>query len=222
MVDQKTPGRLDDDQLRVARAHPGPVLVTGGPGTGKTAALIGRVAALLNGGISGRNIFFLTTSPWRGADMSRELPGRLAPLAPRLPAERLRTVRAGTLEDLSADWLCTHGAVVLGIPTDFRVWNPRRAVRAAINLAAPEARQIRLSDREVRSILRFHWLQRSRTGASQAPGAPVLWQEVWNLYQEEKPGGMPLPGMTSYPWPCSRWSKNPAVLSIGWSTISKT
>ena len=185
MVNRESLGSLNFHQLRVARAHPGPVLVTGGPGTGKTAALIGRVAALLNSGISGENIFFLTTSPWRGADMRRELPGRLEPLAPTLPAERLATVPACTLEDFSASWLRAHGAAVLGNPTDFRVWNPRRAVRAAINLAGPEGHRVGLSDREVRGILRFHWLQQSRPLVSNA-GAPAPWQEVLDLYQEEK------------------------------------
>ena len=186
MVNQRTPGSLDGDQLEVARARPGPVLVTGGPGTGKTAALIGRVAALMNSGISGESIFFMSTSPWRVADLRRELPGRLEPLAPRLPAERLRTVQACTLEDFSASWLRAHGAAVLGIPTDFRVWDPRQALRVAINLAGPEGHRVGLSDREVRSILRFHWAQQSGLLVSQAAGAPAPWQEVLNFYQEEK------------------------------------
>ena len=186
MVNLRTPGGLDGDQLEVARPRPGPVLVTGGPGTGKTAALIGRVAALLNSGLSGENIFFMSTSPWRVADMRRELPGRLEPLAPRLPAERLRRVQACTLEDFSASWLSAHGAAVLGIPTDFRVWDPRQALRVAINLAGPEGHRVGLSDREVRGILRFHWAQQSGLLVSQAAGAPAPWQEVLNLYQEEK------------------------------------
>ena len=186
MVAQSTIRRFDDGQRQVATARHGPVLVTGGPGTGKTVALIGRIAGLLNVGISGRSIFFLTTSDRRAADMRRELPEHLGPLCPNVPAENMIGVQAASLEDFSASWLCRHGAEILGIPPDFNVWSHRQAVQVAAGLARADGRLRGISDREVRGILRWHWFHRSRLEANRDSSIPPLWQEILALYGEEK------------------------------------
>ena len=178
--------RFDDGQRQVATAGPGPILVTGGPGTGKTVALIGRVAGLLNAGISPRNLLFMTTGARRAAHMRRMLPEHLGPLCPDVPAENISGVQAAALEDFSTYWLRRHGAESLGIPGDFDVWSHRRTVQVAVGLVRADRRLSEIPDREVRGILRWRWLRLARLLPDGGDGVPSPWREILALYEEEK------------------------------------
>lgn len=53
---------LDEYQAKAAKTPEGPQLITAGPGTGKTRALVGRILYLLNEGVDPRSILTLTFS----------------------------------------------------------------------------------------------------------------------------------------------------------------
>ena len=184
MVSESTSRKLTPEQMQVANALPGPILVTGGPGTGKTIALIGRAATFLNKRISGKAIFFLTTSDRRAADLRREAPVHLGRMCRNVLDEDIQRIQPVPLEEISIAWLRQHGAEVLGIPPDFRVWNPVEAVRIATALTSADARLKGVSDREVRGILRWHWFQCSSLHPDEGSGVPSLWRDVLALYHQ--------------------------------------
>ena len=74
----------DTLQRAVTESPEGPVIILGGPGTGKTHSMLGRIAALLKGNASPHTITYLTFSSRGAEDMRRLLHNHPEP-------KRLRT-----------------------------------------------------------------------------------------------------------------------------------
>ena len=180
---------LSDEQLQVAKATVGPVLVTGGPGTGKTMSLIGRAAALLNGGVQAANIIVLTPSARRVEDLRMDLPENLRLLSPRIDHEQIKKVRTTTLEDLAIYILRRHGGEKIGMPATFGIRNDAQAKELAEELAARYGNQWRIIERDIPGILRWHWARSSklhRSSENEAPRVPPCWMDFLDTYEAEK------------------------------------
>ncbi|HEX9058315.1 MAG TPA: ATP-dependent helicase [Ktedonobacterales bacterium] len=101
--------RLDDSQREAARAR-GPALVVAGPGTGKTATLVGRVAHLvIERGIQPERVLALTFSNRAAGEMR----ARLAQSG--LPGERMPVM---TIHAFAANLLREYAARVPHTPED--------------------------------------------------------------------------------------------------------
>ena len=111
---------LSDEQMQAAKAAVGPVLVTGGPGTGKSVALMARLSGILNSGASASQILFLTTNARRAADLRVELPSFLRRFSPNVLPEVLGKVQPTILENLTNSLLRRYGP---------RFWVSQRATQ---------------------------------------------------------------------------------------------
>lgn len=74
-VDPPAPAHGLSKTQRDAAEHPGPYLLEAGPGTGKTEALVARVAWLLRKGVDPRKILVLTYSNKAAAELSERIAG---------------------------------------------------------------------------------------------------------------------------------------------------
>ncbi|MCC6630137.1 MAG: UvrD-helicase domain-containing protein [Chloroflexi bacterium] len=119
---------LDRSQVAAAHAPRGPLLLEAGPGTGKTATLIGRVVFLLQQGAPPSAILALTFSN-RAAEEMRARVARTEPeAAPR--------IWMGTFHAFGLELLRKYGAR-LGLPPRPDVLDPADAV-ALLERALPE------------------------------------------------------------------------------------
>ena len=177
---------LSDEQMQAAKAAVGPVLVTGGHGTGKSVALMARLSGILNSGASASQILFLTTNARRAADLRVELPSFLRRFSPNVLPEVLGKVQPTILENLANSLLRRYGAEVLGIPEGYTVQNYKLATQTAKRLLDDECHQQSISSEEEVEILRWHWLQRSRLQPDSAPGIPHVWVNLLDHYAERK------------------------------------
>ena len=126
--DVSAPLVLDASQQAAAHAPRGPVFVEAGPGTGKTRALVGRIAHVLAAGIVPEEVLALTFSN-RAADEVRERVARVHPrggiafVGRHVPRLRARSAAAvGRAHRVAAGVRCSRS----------RCCPPRLRVRRAI------------------------------------------------------------------------------------------
>jgi hypothetical protein len=103
---------LDASQRAAAEVDAGPVLISAGPGTGKTSTLRGRVEHLLHKGVSARQILAVTFSN-RAANEMRERLQRAAP-------DHAHELSVSTFHAFCLEILREHH-VAVGLPGDFRI-----------------------------------------------------------------------------------------------------
>jgi DNA helicase-2/ATP-dependent DNA helicase PcrA len=129
---------LDDAQLAVARHGDSPLLVVAGAGTGKTRALVSRVACLMQRGVAAERILLLTFTR-RAAD---EMLARAAHLA---GAQGDRRPWGGTFHAVAHRYVAAY-AEVLGFSAGFSVMSPSEAcdlmelMRGQYDLGGPQQR----------------------------------------------------------------------------------
>jgi DNA helicase-2/ATP-dependent DNA helicase PcrA len=110
---------LDKAQLAVANHGAEPLVVAAGAGTGKTRALVARVASLIQRGTAPERILLLTFTR-RAAD---EMLTRAAQL---VPLQGSRRPWGGTFHAVAHRYVATY-AEPLGLPTGFSVIDPGEA-----------------------------------------------------------------------------------------------
>ena len=137
---------LNPQQLAAAQHGRGPLLVLAGAGTGKTATLAARVAALVLAGVDPQRLLLLTFSRRAAAEMAQRA-GRRLHQALGLRATQAPPVLpwAGTFHAIGARLLRAHAAQV-GLPDNFSIIDRGDAQdllalqRQALGLAARHAR----------------------------------------------------------------------------------
>jgi DNA helicase-2/ATP-dependent DNA helicase PcrA len=113
------PNDLDESQREAAEVESGPVLITAGPGTGKTRTLVARALVLLERGVAPENILALTFSN-KAANEMRE---RLAAVVP----DAARRLWIGTFHAFGLELLRRYGTR-LGLPPAPALLDPVDAV----------------------------------------------------------------------------------------------
>lgn len=113
--DEKTNFKLDDSQRRAAEAPEGPLLITAGPGTGKTRTLGARVIHLLKSGVSPLAILILTFSNKAAGELRERV--KLA-----LP-DQAQKIRIETFHSFGLDLLRKYGAYI-GLPPMPKIIDP--------------------------------------------------------------------------------------------------
>jgi DNA helicase II / ATP-dependent DNA helicase PcrA len=112
-------GRLDDDQRAAARTD-GPALVVAGPGTGKTATLVGRAAHLvLESGTPAERVLALTFSNRAAGEMRDRVISSGLPGGERMPIMTLHAFAASLLREYAPR--VPHGPGEVPLTADFRI-----------------------------------------------------------------------------------------------------
>ena len=162
---------LDPRQRAAAEAPEGPVLILGGPGTGKSHALLARAAVLLERGESPLSIACLSCSRQGAEDLRR----RLA----QCPETRESSSQMfiGTFHRCALYLLRTSGAGVLGIPARFTVRDRRQAVETLSELLSANP-DLGIPPRRANRVLNWHWLDQARWRYDSVPPEASSWLEA--------------------------------------------
>lgn len=113
---------LNHEQRTAARHGSGPLLIIAGAGTGKTATLVHRVAALIASGLDPGRILLLTFTRRASAEMLRRVEQVLASggAGTGRPGAASRRIWGGTFHAVATRLLRLHGHVV-GLPQEFTI-----------------------------------------------------------------------------------------------------
>ena len=176
---------LDRAQHDAVTAPQGPVLVEGGPGTGKSFVLTVRLARLLAAGAEPKSIFRLTPDRRQVPEIRRTLHAELSRVKKNVPSEGSEAVQVASIQGLAEPWLRHLGPGAIGIPREFAVWSPQRSEETIRQLLSSSGLNARIFVGDIPDILRWHRHIRSKQQPD-VPGIPSLWHEVIDLYEKEK------------------------------------
>ena len=173
-------------QQDAANAPIGPVLVEGGPGTGKSFVLAFRAARLLEGGVDPKAIFRLTPNIHLVPEIRTTFPSQLMRMNDRVTKEAAEAVQVGTIPGLAESLLRDLGPDTVQVSSDFLRWFPRQSEEVIRQLLSTSTLRARISHEDIPDILRWHRFRRSLFPEAEVPGIPSLWHEIVDLYEQEK------------------------------------
>ena len=174
---------LDPVQRLAVEAAAGVSLVTGGAGTGKTHALMGRVAHLLDVGVQPGHIACVAVRDEAAASLRRRLASH-----PRIEdhIDDMDGIFVGTMDEYANLFLRRAGAAVLGLSPGYSLWDRRTAVEA-VRTVWPGHRKPDPKTGDIGDALDRHWRNRSLPAIYRRhPAREKWWIEVEELYVQEK------------------------------------
>lgn len=168
---------LDSIQENAAANPIGPVVIYGGPGTGKTRTLVARIIKLLNRDVEPETITCITHKSRGGHQVRRQLSALF----------NVDDIFIGTMQDYATFLLREYGAEWLGRSPEYTVWDRRQAGRAIANIAKADPDEYPITKFDIQNLL--HW--RSRNQARYAddrllPAAKDFWHKLVRVYDTEK------------------------------------
>ena len=178
---------LDPLQRAAAEMPPGPLIVIGGPGSGKTHTLIGRIAALIAANAYPSTITYLTFSS-KAAEMARKEISGIAE-----GPEIMKQLFVGTFHSHASSFLRQAGAARIGRSPHYSLWDhdeAREAIASFVNDredSRPGTPDIpKMTGKEINEFLHWHGLNRARWVEEPIPADAAHWYEVIELYNQEK------------------------------------
>ena len=177
---------LHGTQPDAVNAPIGPVLVEGGPGTGKSFVLAVRAARLLAEGVDPKAIFRLTPNAHMVGELRRTLPRELTRIIDGVSREASSAVQIHSIHGFAELWLREVGLASVGFSSDAKLLSRRESEEIIRQLLSPSTLQDRVADGDIPDILRWHRFRRSTIPETEVPGIPSLWHEIVNLYEQEK------------------------------------
>ena len=179
--------RLDELQWKAAGAKVGPIVIEGGPGSGKTTALMTRALLLMQNKVPERSILFLTPGDDRQAETLKTAVLRDLPrLTQAMPPERTALLHHYSYRTLAISWVRRFGPEVLGIPKDMAVWNRTQARVTTYRLAENSNLDRNPASYELRDVMRWNRFRRSRLTENIVPDVPSHWHEFVQHYHYEE------------------------------------
>ena len=171
---------LDPMQRAAVQAGEGVSVVTGGTGTGKTQALVGRVAHLLDSGARPGHITCLAGQDHSAGELRCRLESH-----PRTN-DHLDRIFVGTVHDYANFFLRRAGAGILGRSPSYTVWDRHRAVEA-VQFTWPDDLGKKPLKRDIGAALDWYWRDRGRIPFTPPyPAMEEMWPHVGRVYEEEK------------------------------------
>lgn len=174
---------LDHSQRKPAYLDPGPALILGGAGTGKTHALLGRAVHLVRSGVDPSTIAIIACSAWTAQDMRV----RLFQVIGCDPADV--GLHVGTLHDLCLTRLLRpYAASFPNLPQNFSVWTRRQSldVLARIVDSDPQVRTARRRHADPAPILEWISANAELTLERRVQPPRGEWYRYAARYQREK------------------------------------
>ena len=172
---------LDPLQRAAAEEPEGPILVLGGPGTGKTHTIKARVANLLRGGASAHTITCLTFSG-RGAETLRQE----LETTPEIRAAA-SSIFVGTVHNYASFYIRRVGYSALGISPHFTIWDRDQAEEVIKEILEQESGpKGTMPDREISRALDWYERNQRRSVEESIPADESSWPELIERYNLEK------------------------------------
>ena len=166
---------LDPMQKKAAYLEPGPELILGGVGTGKTHTLLGRAAHLVRSGIDAGEIAIITSNAWTAQDARV----RLLSVIGRDPAEV--DLYVGTLHDFCLSRLLRiHAVSIPTLPKNFSVWTPGQCLAALAQIVKADCpdQTGRMGYADLAQIL--DWISMNAESSTEHWTPPP--RDQWNAY----------------------------------------
>ena len=167
---------LDRLQKAAAEAEEGPILIIGGPGSGKTRTLIGRILNLLKSGASPHTITYLTFNS-RSADEARALIEQYTDT---------QHLMISTIHLYASTFLRQAGAKAAGISPSYTIWDQEQGIQILYDVLTQENRFKNLVEKDVRSFMRWRANNLARDKFNQIPPKNADWLEYDTIYDHEK------------------------------------
>ena len=174
---------LEDYQQKPAYLDPGPSMILGGSGTGKTHVLLGRAVHLARSGVDPATIVIIASHAWAAQDMR----ARLLPVIGCDPADV--DLYVGTLQDFCLTKLLRPYAVSIPtLPESFSLWTRGQSLAALAHIAGsdPQSRTDRRRYEDMTPILEWISGNAHLSPEHRTPPPRDEWHGYAASYQREK------------------------------------
>ena len=171
---------LNPSQKEAAEAPEGPVIIIGGPGSGKTHTLIRRMAGLIRQGAKPATICYLTFTG-RAANMARREISLLL-----TDEEETKKLFVGTFHAYASAYLRQAGCHRVNRTPHYTLWDKEQAAEIIAGLIEEADGEMALSQHEIAAFQA--WLGRNKARHPQEPANPdrASWHHLKDLYELEK------------------------------------
>ena len=166
---------LDGLQQKAVRAPRGPVLITGGAGTGKTHSLLGRAGWLLEQKEPPNSLAVITGTIHGASDLKERLAGY------SITREKLGDIFVGSLDRYALEFLRTEGAAVQGISPLFTLRDRPTSEQAFTDLVEA-AFDPKPTKGAIRNAIEWRRLVLSLDDVDPRPPSEPWWREATDLY----------------------------------------
>ena len=174
------PQALDPAQKAAAEAPEGPVVITGGPGAGKTHTLVRRATALLRGNAKPATITYLTYTR-KSADLAR---AQITSLIS--DEETTKKLFIGTFHAYASTYLRQAGAHQVARTPHYTVWDTDQATEVINAILLEHPGELNLGTKEISYFLQWMGLNKARHGEDPSNPDHAFWHDLQAMYDEEK------------------------------------
>lgn len=178
----KTPLPLDRFQQPAAAHPPGPVLIVGGAGSGRTQAIAGRIAHFIDTGTNPATITCMAASSRTSEHLLKMLDTTLG------DPENVRKIFICTYHHMASTILRNTGAAAfLGISPHYTIWDSDQGVEVIQSLINSDPDELTVPNQEIKDILSWDGLNKARWKLNQPiPPQESYWPAVLAEYNKEK------------------------------------
>ena len=171
---------LDPNQRAAAEKKEGPGIIIGGPGSGKTQALLGRIAWLLKQGAPPATITYVTFTARNAEQMRRAIDEATE------SDGSARQVFIGTFHHYASTYLRVAGAVRVGRHGDYTVWD-RDDTHSVLDQILKEQREdFGVEPVDIKKAIDWHSLNRARHKNDPLDPRQPEWAELIRRYEDQK------------------------------------
>ena len=173
---------LDRWQHEAATAEPGPILIAGGAGSGRTTTLAARIKFLIESGNNGATISCLSMSSANSELLRQQVESSME------DKEAVRGVFFCTYHHMASTILRNTGAAPhLGLSPHFTIWDTDQSIEVIQSLIQSTPDELTLSNNEIKDILSWDGLNKARWKLEQPlPPKQEYWFDVLKEYKQEK------------------------------------
>ena len=163
---------LDPLQREAAHTVPGSAVIIGGPGSGKTHTLIGKVLTLLSSGVEPSRISLII----HDTGAARKIRDFISALEPN--PDPWREVSIGTFSEHANLLLGAGGAGAIGIATNYSIWDHSHAFERIQDLVEREVSGLPKNRGEIYDICQWRSRNSARLPQAAIPAKDPRWHHL--------------------------------------------